>query len=64
MEGTDPLPTKPAVLQEFADRFLDWVNCGRLEEKTRKFYHNGWRSLKSTSVAMLSTRLEVIAQSN
>jgi len=45
MERTDPLPTKPAVLQEFADRFLDWVNGARLEEKTRKFYHNGWRLL-------------------
>jgi hypothetical protein len=29
------------------------VNDGRLEEKTRKFYRNGWRLLKSTSVAML-----------
>lgn len=53
MERTDPLPTKPIVLQEFADRFLDWVNNARLEEKTKKFYRNGWRLLKSTSVAML-----------
>jgi hypothetical protein len=53
LERTDPLPTKPAVLQEFADRFFNWVNHGRLEEKTRKFYRNGWRLLKSTSVAML-----------
>ena len=53
MERTDPLPTKPAVLQEFADRFLEWVNGGRLEDKTRKFYRNGWRLLKSTSVAIL-----------
>jgi hypothetical protein len=52
MERTDPLPTKPAVLQEFANRFIDWVNDGRLEEKTRKFYRNGWRLLTSTSVAM------------
>jgi len=52
MEWTDPLPTKPPVLQEFADGFLDWVNDGRLEEKTRKFYRNGWRLLRSTSVAM------------
>ena len=37
MERTDPLRTKPAVFQEFADRFLKWVNDGRLEEKTRKF---------------------------
>ena len=53
MERTDPLPTNPAVLQEFADRFLDWVNHSGLEEKTRKFYRNGWRLLKSTAVAIL-----------
>jgi hypothetical protein len=55
VERTDPLPipTKPAVFQEFADRFLEWVNDSRLEEKTRKFYRNGWRLLKSTSAAML-----------
>src|SRR3974377_86981 len=53
VERTDPLPTKPAVLQEFTNRFLDWVKAGRLEEKTRKFYRNGWRLLKSTPVAML-----------
>jgi len=53
VERTDPLPTKPAVLQEFTNRFLDWVKAGRLEEKTRKFYRNGWRLLKSTSVGML-----------
>jgi len=53
MERTDPLPTKPAVFQEFANRFLEWVNDSRLEDKTRKFYRNGWRLLKSTSVAML-----------
>src|SRR5262249_21160309 len=53
MESTDPLPTKPAVFREFADRFLEWVNDSRLEDKTRKFYRNGWRLLKSTSVAML-----------
>jgi integrase len=53
MERTDPLPTKPAVLQEFAERFVDWVNNSRLEEKTRKFYRNGWRLLRSTSVAIL-----------
>jgi len=53
MERSDPLPTKPAVLQEFADRFLDRVNHSRLEEKTSKFYRTGWRLLKSTSVAIL-----------
>ena len=53
MESTDPLPTKPPVLREFANRFIDWVNCSRLEEKTTKFYRNGWRLLKETSVALL-----------
>jgi site-specific recombinase XerD len=53
IESTDPLPTRPAVLREFADRFLDWVNMSRLEEKTRKFYRNGWRLLKETSVAVM-----------
>ena len=62
MERTDPLPTKPAVLQEFADRFLDWVNDSRLEEKTRKFYRNGWRLLKCTSVAMLRVDKTVAAE--
>jgi integrase len=51
MENTDPLPSKPTPLVEFADRFLDWVNSGRLEEKTKKFYRNGWRLLKTTGVA-------------
>ena len=46
IENTDPLPSKPHVLREFAERFLDWVNNSRLEEKTRKFYRNGWRLLK------------------
>jgi hypothetical protein len=56
MQRTDPLPTKPAVLQEFADRFLEWVNGGRLEDKTRKFYRNGWRLLASTSVVDVEAR--------
>src|ERR1700756_9246 len=41
MENTDPLPSKPTALGEFADRFLIWVDSGRLEDKTRKSYHNG-----------------------
>jgi integrase len=53
MESTDPLPTRPSILREFADRFLDWVNNSRLEEKTKKFYRNGWRLLNATSVAVL-----------
>src|SRR6266700_4898127 len=58
MGNNDALPSKPSVVQEFAQRFLDWVNRGRLEEKTRKFYRNGWRLLKDTSVA--ETRIDRI----
>jgi hypothetical protein len=35
MERTDPPPTKPIVIQEFANSFLDRVNDDGLEEKTR-----------------------------
>jgi len=51
MENTDPLPGKSAALGELANRFLAWVDTGRLEEMTRKFYRNGWRLLKATPVA-------------
>jgi hypothetical protein len=50
IEGTDPFPSKPSVLSEFAERFDTWVEDGRLEEKTKKFYRNGWRLLKATPV--------------
>ena len=35
LENTDPLPSKPTALCEFAERFLAWVDDGRLEEKPR-----------------------------
>jgi integrase len=53
IEGTDPLPSKPSVLSEFAERFDIWVEDGRLEERAKKFYRNGWRLLKATPVAGL-----------
>jgi hypothetical protein len=65
MENTDPLPSKPPALGGFAERFLDWVSNSRLEEKTRKFYRNGWRLLKATSVAALRVdQITVIVPSN
>ena len=51
MENTDPLPSKPCALGKFAERFLAWVDDGRLEEKTKKFYQNGCRLLKATPVS-------------
>jgi len=53
IENTDPLPSKPTLVHEFAERFLALVDGGRLEEKTKKFYRNGWRLLKATPVAGL-----------
>ena len=53
IENSDPLPGKPTALGEFADRFLGWVDSGRLEEMTKRSYRNGWRLLKATSVALM-----------
>jgi integrase len=53
MENTDSLPSKPTALGELASRFLAWVDSGRLEEMTKKFYRNGWRLLKATPVAQM-----------
>jgi hypothetical protein len=50
MDNPDPLPNKPTALGQLADRFLAWVDSGRLEEMTKKFYRNGWRLLKATFV--------------
>jgi len=53
MENTDPLPSKPTALGEFTERFLTWVDNSRLEDKTKKYYRNGWRLLKATTVAKM-----------
>ena len=58
MENSDPLPSKPTALGEFAERFLTWVDNARLEEKTKKSYRNGWRLLKTTPVS--GTRVDQI----
>jgi hypothetical protein len=56
IENTDPLPSKPTALGDFAERFLAWVYTARLEEMTRKSYRNGWRLLKATPVVDFSRR--------
>jgi hypothetical protein len=58
IENTDPLACRPTALGKFAERFLSWVEEGRLEEKAKKFYRNGWRLLKATPV--LDMRLDKI----
>jgi hypothetical protein len=65
IEGTDPFPSKPSVLSDFAERFDTWVEDGRLEEKTKKFYRNGWRLLKATPLRVCeSTKSREISLSN
>jgi hypothetical protein len=42
----------------FAERFGTWVEDSRLEEKTKKFYRNGWRLLKATAVGDFAEQLK------
>jgi len=51
IEGADPLPGRAAALDEFSRRFLDWLNEVSLGDKTKNYYCNGWRLLKTTTVA-------------
>jgi hypothetical protein len=41
-----------------SERFDTWVEDGRLEEKTKKFYRNGWRLLKATPVGDFAEQLK------
>jgi site-specific recombinase XerD len=56
MEGTDPLCTKPFVLDELSQRFFVWAHDARLEEKTRAYYRNGWRLLRAAAVENMMLR--------
>jgi integrase len=58
LERGNLFPTKPTVLAEFSSRFLSWLDEARLEEKTKKFYRNGCRLLKLTTI--FSARLTEI----
>src|SRR5277367_4835405 len=50
VENTDPLPQKARVLLEFSRRFLEWLDKVRLEDKTKTYYRDGWRLLKTPTV--------------
>ena len=50
VENTDPLPRKAPVLREFSRRFLEWLDNARLEGKTKTYYRDGWRLLKTTTI--------------
>lgn len=57
-ERGDPLPRKAPTLREAGTRFLQWVDGARLSEKTRTYYRDGWRLLKTSSI--MGSRLDAI----
>jgi hypothetical protein len=53
MEGNDPLPKRIPILQDFAVRFLEWVETASVEPKTKTYYCTGWRLLSITPIARM-----------
>jgi integrase len=51
IKGSDPLDRKPPTLRDHSKNFLQWVETGRLESDTRRYYRNGWRLLEQTKIA-------------
>jgi len=51
IKGSDPLDRRPPTLRQNANDFLRWVETGRLESETRRYYRNGWRLLDQTKIA-------------
>jgi len=51
IKGSDPLDKKPPTLREYSKDFLQWVETGRLESDSRRYYKNGWRLLEQTKIA-------------
>ena len=51
IKGSDPLDRKPPTLREYSVDFLDWVETGRLEADTRRYYRNGWRLFQKAKIA-------------
>ena len=42
IEGKDPLPRRAPVLNDFAKRFLAWVDEVKLEAKTKTYCRRRW----------------------
>ncbi len=53
IKGSDPLDRKPPMLREYSKDFLQWVETGRLEADSRRYYRNGWRLLEQTKIAAM-----------
>ena len=47
----DPLKGRPPTLREYSKTFLGWVDSGRLEDDSRRYYRNGWRLLEKLKIA-------------
>ena len=41
------------MLREYSKDFLQWVETGRLEADSRRYYRNGWRLLEQTKIAAM-----------
>jgi hypothetical protein len=50
IRGSDPLDQKSPTLREYSKAFLEWVETGRLDSDTRRYYRNGWRLLKEKKI--------------
>ncbi len=51
IKGSDPLDRKPPSLRDYSKDFLEWVDTGRLEPDSRRYYKNGGRLLRVTKIA-------------
>jgi integrase len=60
VKGSDPLDRKAPTLRECSKDFLEWVDTGRLEADSRRYYRNGWRLLEKTKIA--GKRLDLITK--
>src|SRR5882762_9076423 len=60
VENSDPLPRKSPVLLEFSRRFLEWIDNVTLEDKTKTYYRDGWRLLKTQTI--VGMRLDQITR--
>jgi hypothetical protein len=48
------------MLSEFSQRFLEWLKNVSLEDKTKTYYRDGWRLLRTTSI--VGMRLDQITK--
>ena len=60
MGGASLLDRKAPTLQEFSNRFLNWVESATLAEKSKAYYGNGWRLLAMTEITCM--RLDQITK--